>query len=64
MAAATGASTAELMPRAGHKSAATALRYQHATEDRDRAIADALAGLSLAQAAPFNGSSSPRSVRV
>ena len=44
--AATGASVAELMRRAGHKSPAAALRYQHATEDRDRALADALAELS------------------
>jgi integrase len=40
--AATGASTAELMRRLGHASPAAALRYQHATEDRDRAIADLL----------------------
>ena len=33
------------MRRAGHKSPAAALRYQHATEDRDRAIAEALAEL-------------------
>lgn len=45
-AAATGASTAELMKRAGHKSATAALRYQHATEDRDRALADALGKLA------------------
>ena len=45
MAATTGASTAELMRRAGHRSAAAALRYQHATEDRDRAIALALSQL-------------------
>ena len=44
--AATGATTAELMRRAGHASTAAALRYQHATEDRDRALADALAGLA------------------
>ncbi len=44
-AAATGASTAELMARMGHASAAAALRYQHATADRDRAIADALSRL-------------------
>jgi integrase len=43
--AATGATVAELMRRAGHASPAAALRYQHATEDRDRALADALAGL-------------------
>jgi integrase len=45
-AAASGASVAELMRRGGHASPAAALRYQHATEDRDRAIADALAGLA------------------
>ena len=41
LAAATGASTKELMRRAGHASPAAALRYQHATEDRDKAIANA-----------------------
>ena len=46
MAATTGASTAELMRRAGHRSAAAALRYQHATEDRDLAIANALSELA------------------
>jgi integrase len=44
--AATGASIAELMRRAGHASQAAALRYQHATDDRDRALADALAKLA------------------
>jgi integrase len=44
--AATGATVAELMHRAGHASPAAALRYQHATEDRDRALAQALATLS------------------
>lgn len=44
-AAATGASTKELMARMGHASPAAALRYQHATADRDRAIAQALSGL-------------------
>lgn len=44
--AATGATVAELMRRAGHASPQAALRYQHATEDRDRALADALAGLA------------------
>jgi hypothetical protein len=34
------------MHRAGHASPRAALVYQHATEDRDRAIADALAGLA------------------
>ena len=45
LAAATGATTAELMHRAGHASASAALRYQHATKDRDRVLADALEAL-------------------
>lgn len=45
-AAASGASVAELMRRGGHANPRAALRYQHATEDRDKAIADALAGLA------------------
>lgn len=44
-AAAAGASTKELMARGGHASPAAALRYQHATRDRDTAIAAALAEL-------------------
>jgi hypothetical protein len=31
------------MRRAGHASPAAALRYQHATDDRDQVLADALA---------------------
>jgi integrase len=49
-AAATGASTRELMARMGHASPDAALRYQHATEDRDRVIAEALA--TMAHPAP------------
>lgn len=45
LAAATGASTKQLMARMGHASMAAALRYQHATEDADQAIADALGDL-------------------
>jgi integrase len=45
LAASTGAGTKELMYRLGHASQQAALRYQHATQDRDRAIADALDGL-------------------
>jgi integrase len=41
-AAATGASTKELMARMGHASPQAALRYQHATAQRDAAIAGAL----------------------
>jgi hypothetical protein len=50
-AASAGATTAELMHRGGHASPTAALRYQHATEDRDRALADAMARL-----APMGGS--------
>jgi len=42
LAAATGASTAELMHRMGHASPRAALIYQHATAERDKAIAAAL----------------------
>jgi integrase len=41
-AAATGASTKELMRRLGQSSPAAALRYQHATDSRDAEIADAV----------------------
>ena len=44
--AATGASVAELMRRGGHASPRAALRYQHATEDRDKALAHALSALA------------------
>jgi integrase len=43
--AATGASTRELMHRMGHASVRAALRYQHATRDRDEVIAAALSEL-------------------
>jgi integrase len=43
IAAATGATAAELMRRAGHASADSAIRYQHALKDRDRLIANRLA---------------------
>jgi len=46
LAAATGASTAELMHRLGHSSATAALIYQHATTHRDIEIARVLGGLA------------------
>lgn len=52
-AAATGATTAELMARAGHSSPATALRYQHASKDRDRVLAEALGQLAQADVLPI-----------
>lgn len=46
LAAATGASTRELMGRMGHASPRAALIYQHATSERDQAIAAALSELA------------------
>lgn len=45
LAAATGATLAELMHRAGHSTPHAALRYQHATAERDRVISEALSDL-------------------
>lgn len=45
-AAASGATVAELMHRGGHSTTATAMRYQHATRDRDQAIAKALSAFA------------------
>jgi hypothetical protein len=42
LAAATGASLKDLMARGGHDDYRAAMRYQHASEDRDRIVADAL----------------------
>lgn len=47
MAAATGATLRELMDRLGHSSPSAALRYQHATAERDKAIAQALSEIAL-----------------
>ncbi|MEA2826290.1 MAG: hypothetical protein QOG43_729 [Actinomycetota bacterium] len=43
--AATGAGVKEIMHRLGHSSAQAALRYQHATPERDRSIAEAISRL-------------------
>jgi integrase len=45
MAAATGAGTKELMYRLGHVSPQAALRYQHATRERDTVIAEAMGAM-------------------
>jgi integrase len=50
LAASTGASTKELMRRLGHASARAALIYQHATAERDAAIARNLCELALGRA--------------
>jgi integrase len=49
-AASSGAGLRDLMRRMGHASSDAALRYQHASSDRDRAIADALDRLADEQA--------------
>jgi len=46
LAASTGATLAELMGRLGHSTPQAALRYQHAAEGRDTAIARALSALA------------------
>lgn len=53
LAAATGATLAELMARLGHSTPAAAMRYQHAAADRDRAIAEALSGFAEAKVIPL-----------
>ena len=50
--AATGAGVKEIMHRLGHSSAQAALRYQHATPERDRSIADAISRLIEAAGLP------------
>jgi integrase len=49
LAAATGATLADLMKRLGHSSPAAALRYLHTVDGRDRAIADALSQLAVSR---------------
>jgi integrase len=55
--AAAGATPAELMRRAGHKSSDAAMRYQHATSDRDAALAEALS--AMARMASVSSASRP-----
>lgn len=42
LAAATGAGTKEIMRRLGHATQEAALRYQHATDERDRVLANGI----------------------
>lgn len=46
LAAATGATLAELMARLGHSTPSAAMRYQHAAAERDKVIAAALSDLA------------------
>ena len=54
LAAATGATLAELMARLGHSTVSAAMRYQHAAEDRDKAIAAALSELAAGTVTPIS----------
>jgi integrase len=56
LAASTGATLAELMARLGHSTPGAALRYQHAAQDRDRVIADALSMLVAGNVTPIKAS--------
>lgn len=49
LAAATGATLAELMARLGHSTPGAAMRYQSAAAERDKAIAEALSKLHVAE---------------
>lgn len=53
LAAATGATLAELMARLGHSTPGAAMRYQHAAADRDKAIAAALSKLAGGTVTPI-----------
>jgi integrase len=54
LAAETGAGVKEIMYRIGHSSPQAALRYQHATQRRDRSIADGISRL-ITQQRPDDG---------
>ena len=53
LAAATGATLAELMARLGHSTPGAAMRYQHAAADRDKVIAEALSKLAGGTVTPL-----------
>jgi len=52
LAASTGATLAELMARLGHSTPGAAMRYQHAAQGRDVAIAQALSALVTRDSSP------------
>lgn len=53
LAAATGATLAELMARLGHSTVSAALLYQHASQERDKVIAAALSDLAGGTVTPI-----------
>ncbi len=60
LAAATGATLAELMARLGHSTVSAAMRYQHAAADRDKAIASALSELAAGTVTPISSAKGKR----
>jgi integrase len=63
LAASTGATLAELMARLGHSTPAAALRYQHAANNRDRVIADALSTLVTGDVTPIRAGEQKRKAK-
>jgi integrase len=63
LAAATGATLAELMARLGHSTPGAAMRYQHASADRDRVIAEALSKLATDNVTPIRRTATTRKRR-
>lgn len=59
LAAETGAGVKEIMYRIGHSSPQAALRYQHATQRRDRSIADGISKLIKRERADEDPASGP-----
>lgn len=62
-AATSGATVRELMARLGHTTPNMALRYQHATAERDRAISDRLGALLRAAEVPSDAKAADADVR-
>jgi integrase len=60
LAAATGATLAELMARLGHSTVSAAMRYQHAAADRDKVIAEALSELAAGTVTPISSATGKR----
>jgi integrase len=63
LAAATGATLAELMARLGHSTVSAAMRYQHAAADRDKVIAAALSELAAGTVTPIGAAGGKRASR-
>jgi integrase len=64
LAAATGATLAELMARLGHSTVSAAMRYQHAAADRDKVIAAALSELAAGTVTPITRAKGKRVSRA